>query len=391
MSTKHSHSQGSGEVGSGRGRTVRSLTIGIVVVAILVVGVGIATIITKGNLGRAGASPTAVANALPTADTHQPLTVVSSIPANGATGIPSDASISLQFSSPLDPNSPQPILTPAVAGTWQLLTPTTFTFVATTPFVPTSTETVTIPGALGSTSGKTLGADQSVQFAVANGGTLRLQQLLATLGYLPLSFTPARPLAAPQEAAQAQEGVFAWKGSEPASLQALWTEGTENTITRGAVMAFQDQNKMKTDGIVGPAIWGALLADVGTGAINTAPYHYVYVTKTIPQTTTVYSNGAAVYTTAANTGIPGAETASGTFPVYLRYLTTTMSGTNPDGSKYSDPDIPWVSYFNGGDALHGFVRSSYGTPQSLGCVEMAPANAAVVYPLTPIGTLVTVS
>ena len=391
MSTKHSHSQGSGEVGSGRGRTVRSLTIGIVVVAILVVGVGIATIITKGNLGRAGASPTAVANALPTADTHQPLTVVSSIPANGATGIPSDASISLQFSSPLDPNSPQPILTPAVAGTWQLLTPTTFTFVATTPFVPTSTETVTIPGAIGSTSGKTLGADQSVQFAVADGGTSRLQQLLATLGYLPLSFTPARPLAAPQEAAQAQEGVFAWKGSEPASLQALWTEGTANTITRGAVMAFQDQNKMKTDGIVGPAIWGALLADVGTGAINTAPYHYVYVSKTIPQTTTVYSNGAAVYTTAANTGIPGAETASGTFPVYLRYLTTTMSGTNPDGSKYSDPDIPWVSYFNGGDALHGFVRSSYGTPQSLGCVEMAPANAAVVYPLTPIGTLVTVS
>src|SRR5674476_1329442 len=188
MSTKHSHSQGSGEVGSGRGRTVRSLTIGIVVVAILVVGVGIATTATKGYPGRAVASPTSVANALPTADTHQPLTLVSSIPANGATGIPSDASISLQFSSPLNPNSPQPILTPAVAGVWQLLTPTTFTFVATTPFVPTSTETVTIPGAIASTSGKTLGADQSVQFAVANGGTLRLQQLLATLGYLPLSF-----------------------------------------------------------------------------------------------------------------------------------------------------------------------------------------------------------
>ena len=393
MSTKHSHSQGSGEVGSGRGRTVRSLTIGIVVVAILVVGVGvgIAATATKGYLGRAVASPTSVANALPTADAHQPLTVVSSIPANGATGIPSDASISLQFSSPLNPNSPEPILTPAVAGVWQLLTPTTFTFVATTPFVPTSTEMVTIPGAIASTSGKTLGADQSVQFAVANGGTLRLQQLLATLGYLPLSFTPARPLAAPQEAAQAQEGVFAWKGSEPASLQALWTEGTANTITRGAIMAFQDQNKMKTDGVAGPAVWGALLADVGTGAINTAPYHYVYVSKTIPQTTTVYSNGAAVYTTAANTGVTGAETASGTFPVYLRYLTTTMSGTNPDGSKYSDPGIPWVSYFNGGDALHGFVRSSYGTPQSVGCVEMPPANAAVVYPLTPIGTLVTVS
>ena len=43
----------------------------------------------------------------------------------------------------------------------------------------------------------------------------------------------------------------------------------------------------------------------------------------------------------------------------------------------------WVSYFNGGDALHGFVRSSYGSPQSDGCVEMPVANAQVVYPLTP--------
>ena len=68
----------------------------------------------------------------------------------------------------------------------------------------------------------------------------------------------------------------------------------------------------------------------------------------------------------------------------------TMKGVNPDGSHYSDPGVPWVSYFHGGDALHGFVRGSYGWPQSLGCVEMPPSNAATVYPYTPIGTLVTV-
>jgi lipoprotein-anchoring transpeptidase ErfK/SrfK len=67
-----------------------------------------------------------------------------------------------------------------------------------------------------------------------------------------------------------------------------------------------------------------------------------------------------------------------------------MSGTNPDGSHYVDPGIQWVSYFNGGDALHGFVRASYGFPQSDGCVEMPVAHAAVVFPLTPLGTLVTV-
>ena len=67
-----------------------------------------------------------------------------------------------------------------------------------------------------------------------------------------------------------------------------------------------------------------------------------------------------------------------------------MKGTNPDGSTYNDPNVPYASYFNGGDALHGFIRASYGSPQSNGCVEMSYADAALVWPLTPIGTLVTV-
>ena len=67
-----------------------------------------------------------------------------------------------------------------------------------------------------------------------------------------------------------------------------------------------------------------------------------------------------------------------------------MKGTNPDGTTYDDPNVPYASYFNGGDVLHGFVRASYGTPQSNGCVEMSYADAALVWPLTPIGTLVTV-
>ena len=67
-----------------------------------------------------------------------------------------------------------------------------------------------------------------------------------------------------------------------------------------------------------------------------------------------------------------------------------MSGVEPDGKAYSDPGIPWVSYFHGGDALHGFLRSQYGYPQSLGCVEMPFAHADILFPHTPIGTLVTV-
>src|ERR1700683_1064109 len=102
-------------------------------------------------------------------------------------------------------------------------------------------------------------------------------------------------------------------------------------------------------------------------------------------------NGHTVLTTAVNTGFSQAPPATATYPVFEHLPVTTMTGVNPDGTPYSDPGIPWVSYFNGGDALHGFIRASYGFPQSLGCVEMPYANAAKVYPFTPIGTLVNVS
>ena len=89
--------------------------------------------------------------------------------------------------------------------------------------------------------------------------------------------------------------------------------------------------------------------------------------------------------------MPAAPTAQGTFAVFEHALSVTMSGTNPDGSHYVDPGIPFVSYFNGGDALHYFARGGYGYQQSLGCVEMPYSEAESVYPYTPIGTLVQVT
>jgi hypothetical protein len=90
-----------------------------------------------------------------------------------------------------------------------------------------------------------------------------------------------------------------------------------------------------------------------------------------------------------NTGIPVSPTVNGTFPVYARYRFQIMSGTNPGGSHYADP-VSFVSYFNGGDAVHYFPRGGYGYQQSLGCVEL-PYNAAEqAYPYLTYGSLVTV-
>lgn len=384
MADTHAHSRQS----RNRRPFFRAWPLAIALVGALVVGVGAVALAARASDAKASASPTS-SPARPT-----PFTVLSVAPADGTTGVSSDATVTVAFTRPLATDSPTPTLTPPVAGTWQQVSPTTFAFVAAGPLVPLSTETVTVPGGSGgihSAGGGHLAQPVAAHFTVAAGSTLRLQQLLAQLGYLPVGFTPTGSMVAPQEEAQPQEGTFAWRSAEPLSLASQWTPGASNVITTGAVMAFESKHGMQTDGIAGPAVWQQLLSDATAGTTQTAPYDYVYVSKSLPETATVYSNGAAVYSTPVNTGVPAAPTASGTFPVYLRYVSTTMKGTNPDGSKYSDPGIPWVSYFNGGDALHGFVRGSYGFPQSDGCVEMPPANAAVVYPLTPIGTLVTVS
>jgi lipoprotein-anchoring transpeptidase ErfK/SrfK len=53
--------------------------------------------------------------------------------------------------------------------------------------------------------------------------------------------------------------------------------------------------------------------------------------------------------------------------------------------------VSWISYFNGGDAVHYFVRGSYGWPQSLGCVELPETAAKSAYGYLTYGSLVTVT
>jgi lipoprotein-anchoring transpeptidase ErfK/SrfK len=321
------------------------------------------------------------------------LSVLSTAP-TGA-NVDSGAVISVQFSTDLAPGSPLPTLSPSVAGQWAVLSPSLLQYEATAPLIPGTQETITVPGGahgvVGS-RGQHLDAPFTGSFTVAPGSTLRLQQMLAELGYLPLNFTAASPLTSPTQEGDPQVGTFTWRwANQPASLTSLWTPGTYDVITKGAVMNFESQHHLTVDGIAGPAVWGDVLTAVENGQGDALPYGYVYVSQNLPESATVYQNGAVVYQTVANTGVAGAPTGVGTFPVYARYTVTTMSGTNPDGSKYVDPGIRWVSYFHGGDALHGFPRASYGFPQSDGCVEMPIANAAVVFPLTPLGTLVTVN
>ena len=237
-----------------------------------------------------------------------------------------------------------------------------------------------------------LSSSHALTFDVAAGDTLRLQQLLAGLDYLPLAFSPSGPQPSRADLAQDQPGTFSWRWpSLPSELTSQWTQGTGNEITKAAVEAFETQNNLGVDGIAGPAVWAALINDTINGKVDQTPYVYVLVNKALPENLTLWNNGAAQYVgIPVNTGAPGADTTDGSFAVFEHVRYSDMKGTNPDGSTYNDPNVPYASYFNGGDALHGFIRASYGSPQSNGCVEMSYDDAALVWPLTPIGTLVTV-
>ncbi len=162
------------------------------------------------------------------------LRVVSTSPTG--TSVSAGSTIEVELSTALAPNSPMPTLSPPVAGAWAVLSPRLLQYETTGPLVPGATETITVPGGatgiIGS-RGQHLGQTATAAFTVAPGSVLRLQQLLAELGYLPLSFTPVAPVTSPAQEGSVQAGSFAWRWSSlPAALTSLWTEGTTNVITR---------------------------------------------------------------------------------------------------------------------------------------------------------------
>ena len=203
------------------------------------------------------------------------------------------------------------------------------------------------------------------------------EEVLAELGYSPLSWSPAG---------------FQWRWAPPATLQALWSPGQNGVIAQGAIMSFESVAGLSTDGAISTGEINALqaAANDSTGPdANPNGFSYAVANESSPESLTIWHNGVVVETTPANTGGAGTPTAKGSFPVYLRLRNQVMRGTNPDGSTYADP-VQFVAYFNGGDALHYMPRTSYGDPQSLGCVELPLTAASIVWPYMNLGSIVTV-
>jgi hypothetical protein len=306
----------------------------------------------------------------------------------------------LRFSQPVAEvlGAQWPRLAPAVPGRWRTVDDHTIAFAPSGLGYPFgSTVSVRLPHAVALGRHGRVVMRSTLAWRVPPASPKRVPQLLARLGYLPLVFESRRPVArstAAQLAAAVSPppGSFRWKWGRrtPKALEALWTPGKPNVILQGAIMTFENEHGLPADGIAGPALLQALIVAAVHDRPRTGGYTFVMVSEHIPEHLYLWHDGKVRFTALANTGIGAAPTAPGTWPVFEHIPVGTMSGTNPDGSHYSDPGIQWISYFHGGDALHAFIRPSYGVPQSLGCVEMTTPDAARVYPYTPIGTLVNV-
>jgi len=326
-----------------------------------------------------------------------------------------DSPITLTFDEPVARalGTARPRVSPATAGTWTepdadmlVFTPRGLGFGPGTAVSVSFDRPVTVVG--GSPAGSVVtAAAVSYHFTATQASVLRLQQILAQLHYLPLNFTPAPGVRSPTTLAgqvatlgSPLKGNFSWRWpSVPASLQAQWQPGSPTVLVKGALMAFQSATESSYDGYTADdetvnqlvdTSWQALLSAAAANQADPQPYSYVYVSETLPETLTLWQNGRAVLTSPTNTGISEEPTALGTYPIYVRYTFNYMSGFNPDGSYYDDP-VYWINYFNGGDAVHGFVRGSYGYPQSLGCVELPIPTAHVAFNYLAIGDLVTVA
>ena len=389
--------------------SVRTRVIALAGVIVVLLAVGGVIVVThasaqssSGTSGSGGATQTGAHSSSSSAP-KVPLTVESVTPSLHQQGVVGTAPIKIQLSTALAASSPLPKVVPAIAGSWKRLDQgDLLEFVPSAGFAQLTRVRVRIPaGATGlqAADGETLAKPDIMRFRVGQYSSARLGQLLAQLGYLPVTWAPSSGSAPSLSDATAQldaaysppAGSYTWKAGYPQRLHRFWDNASPNgLIIHGAVMAFESDHDLTMDGDAGRQVWKALLKAAASDDQNKHGYTYAVASQHDPETLTVWHDGKIIFHQLANTGIPAAPTTVGTDPVYLKYRYQVMKGLNPDGSKYADP-VWWVSYFRSGEAVHYFDRGAYGYRQSLGCVELPYAPAKRIWPYLTYGTLVTVT
>lgn len=105
------------------------------------------------------------------------------------------------------------------------------------------------------------------------------------------------------------------------------------------------------------------------------------------QTVSAIENGVVVDSWSVSSGAGEFATHTGSFQVGWKTSSQNMGNRDlTQAPNYFQPDVKWVMYFNGDEALHGvYWHSNWGTPMSHGCVGMPEYAAQWLYNWAPEG------
>ncbi len=99
-----------------------------------------------------------------------------------------------------------------------------------------------------------------------------------------------------------------------------------------------------------------------------------------------HQDGQIVFTTLISSGRAPYRTPIGRFRIWAKVRRQTMSGPG-----YRLPNVQWVMYFVGENAIHGtYWHNNFGHPMSHGCVNATNKAAKWLYNWAPYGTIVVV-
>lgn len=108
------------------------------------------------------------------------------------------------------------------------------------------------------------------------------------------------------------------------------------------------------------------------------------------QTVTAYEGSTSIKSVVVSTGVTRTPTVLGTYKIYRKIPSQTMSGgSQATGDYYYLPNVTDVMYFYQGYAFHGtYWHNNFGRPMSHGCVNMTLADAKWFYQWASVGTVV---
>ena len=217
-------------------RRTKIILLTAVAAAVLVAGVAFALV--HGGSTRAGSTTQKPTHGT---GTVAALRVVSVLPASDTRHVNGSAPVMVQFSAPVAPGSPDPVIRPAVAGTWRPVG-NDLAFTPTHPFRPSSRFAVTVPaceGGVRTVGGGLLAKSVTAHFSTGAYSQLRLAQLLGQLGYLPVTWSATQSPALRSEehdsgtpssqaalAYNPPAGRFTWKPGYPRCWPACGSRAT---------------------------------------------------------------------------------------------------------------------------------------------------------------------